>query len=151
MWYNEYHTILNAGINPEELTTFFYYDYGLNFPEDGIYTLERTRQQDPELCTAFVRASIEGWRYAFSHPEETLAIVMANLKKEHIPATLVHQKWMLERMQDLILPESGDHRMGTLLDSDYRRVAFGLRENGLIQSVPEFSTFYRKCDTDDKK
>ena len=41
MWYNEYHTILNSGLNPEELTTFFFYDCGLNFPEDGIYTLEK--------------------------------------------------------------------------------------------------------------
>ena len=40
MWYNEYHTILNAGMNPDELTTFFFHEHGLNFPEDGIYTLE---------------------------------------------------------------------------------------------------------------
>ena len=41
MWYNEYHLILNAGVNPEELTTFPMADYGMNFPEDGIYCLER--------------------------------------------------------------------------------------------------------------
>ena len=40
MWYNEYHTIINSGLNEDELTTFFFYDYGLNFPEDGIYVLE---------------------------------------------------------------------------------------------------------------
>ena len=34
MWYNEYHTILNSGLNSDELTTFFFHEHGLNFPED---------------------------------------------------------------------------------------------------------------------
>jgi NitT/TauT family transport system substrate-binding protein len=61
MWYNEYHTILNSGLNPDELTTFLFHQHGLNFPEDGIYTMKDTFQRDPDLCKAFVKASIEGW------------------------------------------------------------------------------------------
>jgi len=151
MWYNEYHTIINSGINPEELTTFFFHDYGLNFPEDGIYVLEDTFEKDPDLCKAFVKASIEGWKYAFAHPEEALAIVMKNLEKEHIPATWVHQKWMLERMKDLILPKDASIPIGKLLSVDYYRVARGLKENGLTRKVPEFTSFHRKCITYDKK
>ncbi|MFH1350059.1 MAG: ABC transporter substrate-binding protein [Pseudomonadota bacterium] len=144
MWYNEYHTILNSGFNPDELTAFFFHEHGLNFPEDGIYTLEETFIKDPELCKAFLMASIEGWRYAFAHPKEALNIVMDNLKKAHIPATYVHQKWMLERMKDLILPEDARIPMGKLLMEDYRRVANGLLENGLINEVPEFKSFYKE-------
>jgi len=151
MWYNEYHTILNSGLNPDELTTFFFQDHGLNFPEDGLYTLEDTFNKDPRLCEAFVMASLEGWRYAFAHPEAALAIVMENLKKQHIPATLVHQKWMLERMKDLILPADVHVPMGTLLPEDYHRVAKGLRDNGLIKEIPKFASFYRKCYAYNKK
>ncbi len=46
MWYNEYHTILNFGVNPEDLTPFFFHEHGLNFPEDGIYVMEKTLQRD---------------------------------------------------------------------------------------------------------
>ena len=145
MWYNEYHTILNSGLNPDELTAFFFHEHGLNFPEDGIYTLEETFQKDPDLCRAFVNASIEGWRYAFAHPEEALSIVMKNLKKEHIPATLVHQKWMLERMKDLMLPQDVSIPVGRLLAEDYNRVAKGLLNNGLIKKIPDFTSFYWKC------
>ena len=151
MWYNEYHTLLNSGLNPDELTTFFFHEHGLNFPEDGIYILEDTFNKAPDLCKAFVTASIEGWRYAFSHPEEALAIVMNNLKSQHIPATMVHQKWMLERMKDLILPEDVDLPMGSLLLEDYRRVAEGLKDNGLIEEIPEYTSFYRKCTRYDEK
>jgi NitT/TauT family transport system substrate-binding protein len=144
MWYNEYHTILNSGLNPDELTAFFFHEHGLNFPEDGIYVLEETLDRDPDLCRAFQKASIEGWEYAFAHPQEALDIVMKNLKKAHIPATRVHQKWMLERMKDLILPaDASAIPMGTLLKEDYKRVAKGLMENGLIEEIPEFSSFYR--------
>ena len=152
MWYNEYHTILNCGIDPGELTTFFFHEHGLNFPEDGIYVLEETYKKDPTLCAAFVLASIEGWRYAFDHPDEALAVTMRNLKKEHIPTTLVHQKWMLERMKDLILPEKGkDESMGGLLPEDYSRVAQSLRSMGLIDSVPSFTSFYKVIRDKDEK
>ncbi len=42
MWYNEYHLLLEAGLNPKELSAFFLADYGFNFPEDGIYCTART-------------------------------------------------------------------------------------------------------------
>lgn len=144
MWYNEYHTILNSGLNPDELTTFFFHEHGLNFPEDGIYVIEETYLKNPEMCRSFVRASLEGWRYAFEHPEETIAVVMKNLEREHIPATAVHQKWMLDRMKDLMLPD-GDtgESPGSLSPDDYHRVAMGLKANGLIENVPGFTSFYR--------
>jgi NitT/TauT family transport system substrate-binding protein len=86
MWYNEYHTILNAGLNPDELTLFFFHEHGLNFPEDGIYALEKTFIKDPALSCAFVKAIIEGWSYAFDHPDEALDIVlkyMTQAKRAH--------------------------------------------------------------------
>jgi len=146
MWYNEYHTILNCGLDPEELTTFFFHEHGLNFPEDGIYVLEDTFLKNPELCRAFVAASIEGWFYAFEHPDETIAMVMRNLEEAHIPATAVHQKWMLERMKDLMLSDSTEDRsVGMLLPDEYHRVAMGLKSGGLIDTVPSFTSFYRGC------
>ena len=145
MWYNEYHTILNSGLNPEELTTFFFHQYGLNFPEDGIYTLESTYRKDPALCKAFVKASLEGWRYAFEQTEEALDIVMKNLKKAYVPATRVHQRWMLARMKDLMSAEGAKIPLGKLSSEDYTRVAGGLKENELIHEIPEFTVFYRKC------
>ena len=147
MWYNEYHTIINSGINPEELITFFFYDHGLNFPEDGIYTLENNFKKDPLLSCAFVRASIEGWLYAFDHPDEALKIVLKYLSSAEMPANTMHQKWMLEKMKDLIIPKDAGNPVGTLLQADFLRVAEEMKENGFIEEIPEFESFYRKCFT----
>lgn len=151
MWYNEYHTLLNSGLNPDELTTFFFHEYGLNFPEDGIYTLEETLLKSPDLCRAFVQASIEGWNYAFAHPEEAMAVVLKNLERAHIPATRVHQKWMLMRMKDLIIPADSETPMGTLLPQDYYRVADILKENELISEIPDFKSFFQNCSSHGNK
>ncbi len=140
MWYNEYHTILNSGLNPDELTTFFFHEYGFNFPEDGIYCLESTYRKDPELCADFARASIEGWEYAFSHPEEALEAVLKRMEADHLPANRVHQQWMLARMKDLIWPERPED-IGLLDPSDFERVAYVLKENGLIREAPSYESF----------
>jgi len=151
MWYNEYHTILAAGLNPEELTTFFFHEHGLNFPEDGIYALEDRFKRDPEMCRSFVKASIEGWLGAFAHKEKTLDMVMKNLKGEHMPANRVHQRWMLERMKDLILPSDKSDLGVQLLPRDYSRVATSLHSSGLINLIPEFTIFYRDCSGNGNK
>jgi NitT/TauT family transport system substrate-binding protein len=141
MWYNEYHTILNAGINPDELTTFFFADHNLNFPEDGIYVRRETWKQDPARCRAFVKASLKGWERAFAEPELALDITMRNLKKEHIITNRVHQRWMLEHMRKIILPANNSKKMGRLNRDDFQRVADALKDLDLIKKIPDFSDF----------
>lgn len=147
MWYNEYYTILNAGINPDELSTFSFPEQGLNFPEDGIYTLESTFRQNPSLAQAFVRASLDGWRYAFSHPDESLNIVLAYISRARIPANRIHQKWMLARMKDIIFPLDKAAPLGVLQSADYERVAHELRESGLIDKIPNYDSFFVGWDS----
>lgn len=143
MWYNEYHSILNAGIDPEQLTTLFLHEQGVNFPEDGLYTLEKTLNRDPALTDAFVRASLEGWQYAFAHPDEALDIVIKYMRQARVPANRVHQKWMLSRMRDLILPGNDHGTFGTLSRQDYEAVGSAMRQEGLIMHYPDYSSFAR--------
>ena len=145
MWYNEYHTILNSGLNPDELTAFFFYDHGLNFPEDGIYALEETFHKAPALSCAFVRATAGGWSYAFDHPDEALDIVLNYMAQAKIPANRMHQKWMLNRMKDLISSPDHGGRMGMLEPSDYQRVAAELKQSGLVGRIPDYRSFFVGC------
>jgi NitT/TauT family transport system substrate-binding protein len=69
----------------------------------------------------------------------------------HLPVNRAHQKWMLERMKDLIAPGNIPVLTGTLLPEDYNRVARQLKENGLINEIPDFISFHRKCSAYDEK
>jgi len=151
MWFNEYHTILNSGIDPEELNVIFLRDQGMNFLEDGIYTTEKTLHKDPALAAAFVDASMEGWRYAFDHPDEALDIVIKHMREAHLPANRSHQKWMLERMRDLMMPVNPQGTVGHLLEQDYEDAGRAMQKHGLIRSYPDYNAFvWRRADAGKK-
>ncbi len=143
MWYNEYHDILNSGLNSDDLTLFFFSRLGLNFPEDGIYCLEKTLREDPQLCDAFVQASIKGWLYAFENQDYALDIVMKHAKAAHSATNKAHQRWMLARMKVLIIPEGDTSGIGKLDMADYALVSDILRDSRLIERVPQYEEFYR--------
>ncbi len=142
MWYNEYHTLLSYGLEKEELQPFFFNQYGLDFPEDGIYCLEKTANSRPEVCEGLVQATVRGWMHAFNHPEQALESIMSRMKKSGVPANRAHQRWMLERMEDIILSDNVPN-MGVLRKDDFERVTATLIETGFIEKAPLFPEFYR--------
>ncbi|KAB1441283.1 ABC transporter substrate-binding protein [Pseudodesulfovibrio senegalensis] len=142
MWYNEYHTLMSYGLDPDEMVTFFFSDLDLDFPEDGIYCLEKTWEQDPAMCRAVLEGSLEGWRYAFAHPDEALEIVITRMKQQKVCANRAHQRWMLARMRDIILDGSSVPR-GVLRRGDYERTKATLLGNGFIWAAPEYTEFYK--------
>jgi NitT/TauT family transport system substrate-binding protein len=141
MWYNEYHTIINSGVDPEELNIIYLNDQGINFLEDGIYTLDKTLGKEPALVRAFADASLEGWRYAFAHPDETLDIIIKYMREAQLPANRIHQKWMLDRMRDLIILGNGELSLGLLKEQDYRAVGSAMQKDGLIRTYPDHASF----------
>lgn len=143
MLYNEYHTILNAGLNPDELMVFPLKEHGANYPEDGVYVLQETLERDPQLVQAFVRASLEGWDYAFAHPEETLDVMLRIIKEAHLPANRMHQRWMLARMQELMRPAGSGASAGALKRSDYQLVTQELRRRGLVREALDYDMFVK--------
>lgn len=140
-WFDEYHSLINSGFDPEELNIFFFADYGLNFLEDGIYCLSDKINKDPKLCADFVNATKEGWKLAFDNPEKAVDIVVAYAEKSNLPVNRVHQLWMLERYKDLYYH---DGKFSTILsEKDYLFSANVLKENGLISQVQPFKNFFR--------
>jgi NitT/TauT family transport system substrate-binding protein len=151
MWYNEYHSILDAGVEPEELVTFRLSDFGTDHPEDGIYCLESTLKKDPQSCCRFVQASVEGWKYAFEHPEEALDIVMKYVSEAKVSTNRQHQKWMLSHMREVIdLPENREYP-APLTEEGYMAVAGGLKAGGIIEHIPAFTDFLANCAAIDEK
>lgn len=141
MWYNEYHQILNFGIDPDELNTFHFYDYDLNYPEDGIFCLEPYYNQNKKYVEKFVEATIEGWNYAFANKDEALELVLEKMEQAMIPANKAHQRWMLNRIHDVFILKVGDTINGHLKKDDYLKTARVLLESGAISKIPEYEVF----------
>ena len=79
MAYNEYWQVIDGGYKPSQLVVFKYEDEGVATLEDGLYVLEKNLK-DPAFVTKmakFVKASMKGWDYAKSHPDEAVKIILA--------------------------------------------------------------------------
>lgn len=140
MWYNEYHQVLNFGINPEELTVFDFHELDLDFPEDAIICRNEYFKDNAKTCRSFVQATIEGWEYAFAHKDEAIDVVLRYMEAYNIPANRAHQSWMLDRTQDIFLADSS-LITGELNQEDYFRTGGVLLESGAIGEIPPFEKF----------
>lgn len=143
MYYNEYNSLINFGIDPEELNVFYFKDYEMNFPEDGIYCMSKTYQKDPDLCRKFVAASIEGWEYAIKNPEESLRVLEESQKIENVQCNVAHSRWMMQCMGSTLQPTGKSIKTGVLLEPDYNGTAEFLMKNKDINAKPDYGDFYK--------
>ena len=117
MDYNEYHQILQAGIAQDDLFIAEQQELGLTVPDEGFYTTPQFYKAHAKECKAFVKATLDGWLYAFSHVEETLDLVLKMMQDDNIRANRAHQLWMLNHMKEAIMPNTSE--MGILKQRDY--------------------------------
>ncbi|MBN1948590.1 MAG: ABC transporter substrate-binding protein [Candidatus Cloacimonetes bacterium] len=145
MYYNEYYRIIQSGIDENELVHFFFADYDLNFPEDGIYCRLDYLQNNTQTCRDFVAASLEGWQYAELHPEETVDVIIQYAAEYHLQTNYNHQQWMLKRILESVRFGTGVEAagLGRLKEEDYYRVARELQLQGLLPEYPAFREFYQ--------
>jgi NitT/TauT family transport system substrate-binding protein len=146
MWYNEYHTVLAAGYREEELQPFFFKDTAFDFPEDGIYCLAETVENYPETVAAVAAATLRGWRYAFTHEEEALAITEARMRAANLPFSLTHQRWMLRTIKSLMMPPDGTEALGHLSRRSFEPVGAALLQAGFADRLPSYEVFVRSAD-----
>ena len=138
MTYNEYWQVIDAGMKPDQLTTFKYEDQGVATLEDGLYTLEKSLQ-DPamvEKLAKFLKASMKGWDYAVANPDEAAMITLEN--DETGAQTEKHQKRMMGEIAKLV----GTSAKGTgyLDEAAFNRTVDSLMSGGsdpVISKKPE--------------
>ena len=106
--YSEYlQLVLATGGIPEENLIYFR-DYGLDFPEDGLYVQESYYMENKETVDKFVRASKKGWDYARANFDETLEITMQYVERFDVVTNRTLQRRMLEEVLHLQLnPATG--------------------------------------------
>ncbi len=121
MYYNEYDQVINSGVDEEELNRFFFSDYGLDIPEDGLYCLESTLHSRRNDLTAFLKATLRGWEYARQNREHTLDMVINEMNKAHLPNNRAHQRWMLDKVLEMMTPGEKEVKNGQLLELDFNR------------------------------
>ena len=114
--------VLNA-IKPAE--------FGIHFYGDSLFAREDVIREDPELVSRFVKASMEGWEYALSHPEETIAVILDRYSRVNgIEDDQLFNRWQYRIVEDLIgFP---DVALGNTSEERWARMGTHLANLGLI-------------------
>jgi len=76
--------------------------YGIDFYGDCLVTTRQEVEQRPERVRAFRKASLRGWEYAMSHPEEIIDLLIDKYHSELSRHILTRE---YEEMRRLILPD----------------------------------------------
>jgi NitT/TauT family transport system substrate-binding protein len=129
MIYNEYWQIIDAGVKPDQLVTFFYEDQGVATLEDGLYALA-PKLKDPAFVARmgkFVAASMKGWEYALKNQDEAVKIILA--ADASGASTAAVQKRQLENVAKLITVANGP-KMGYLEPAAFQRTVKVLLAGG---------------------
>lgn len=96
--YNEYLQLAECGMKEDSAYFYRFSDYGYNLPEDGLYVTESFYNEHPDVVQKIVRASIKGWKWANEHREETLDMVMEEIRQNNVGTNRYHQRCMLEEV-----------------------------------------------------
>ena len=108
--YNELFQLKLAGQRIQDNQVIYLSDIGLNVPEDGIYVTADYYLKHKAEVDKFTSASKKGWEWAVQHPQETLDIVMAACKKYHVNTNLPAQRWMLQKIINLLTDKRNGKR-----------------------------------------
>ena len=144
MTYNEYGQVMDAGVNPDELVTFKYEEQGVATLEDGSYVLEEKINEPVVVAkmVRFVRASMEGWKYAEANAEEAAGIILDNDE-----TGAQNEAAQIRMMGEIAKLTAGSN--GALDVADFDRTVATLLSGGsdpVISAVPEGAWTHKITD-----
>ena len=111
-------------------------DYGLYTYGDTIFTSERLINEEPELVTRFLRATLAGWTWAVGHPNE------AGLLPLNYDAELDATAQIAQLLSTVPLVHTGQDELGWMDLETWEGMVELYLELGLIQDPPAAESLF---------
>jgi NitT/TauT family transport system substrate-binding protein len=136
MTYNEMGVIYEHGVKPSQLRVWDYNKLGVSILEDGLFANPSWASAHRSTVVAFLKASIQGWKYAVAHPKEA-----GQISYKHAPSgtsTESHQIFMAQQVAKLITYGPGkSHAIGYMDPASYKRTWQTLLQEKVIKKAPK--------------
>lgn len=127
MRYNEYHQLIQAGLDESDLFSITLSESLGTIPEEGFYTSRAFYEKYPRQCRAFAEATMDGWLYAFSNQVETVDTVIEVMNQAKIRANRPHQEWMLNQMKEVVMGDPAN--IGKLTRAGFDNTVALIKDN----------------------
>ncbi len=117
-------------------------DYGFDFYDGILFTSSKELKNHPQIVKNFTKATIEGWRYAFSHISETLDIILKKYNTQHKSRkALFYEAITLKK-----LAYGNSKRVGSIDKSKIQRIYDIYHFLGLARYKIDIDDFIYKID-----
>tara|TARA_R110002049_G_scaffold144478_3_gene306744 strand:+ start:8907 stop:10832 length:1926 start_codon:yes stop_codon:yes gene_type:complete len=73
-------------------------NYGVDFYGDNLFTTEKELERHPKRAQAFLEASLNGWKYALAHKDETISVLGAKYNAKRSVDHLIYEAKIIEQM-----------------------------------------------------
>jgi len=134
---NEPFTLKERG---ELVRVFNPHEEGFDFYDDILFTSTFTAQNYPQKVAAFTKASLQGWEYAFSHIDETVAVILKKYNTQNkSKEALLHEAKELKKLAYL-----GTEKLGAINLNKIQRAYDVYNVMGLIEKSLEINSFIFK-------
>ncbi len=120
--YNEYHTVLDAGVKPEDLVVIDFNQEGTAMLQDGVFAASEWLRdpQNKQIAARFLRASLKGWEFCRKAPGECVDLLL----QEDPALSRAHQTRMLAEVNKLIWgPPAPRTPLGKMDPDAFKRTA----------------------------
>ncbi len=111
-------------------------DWGVVMYADVLITTQDMINNNPDIVRSFVKATLEGWRYAIEHEEEALNVTMKYAEE----SSRDHQEYMLRKSIPLI--HTGDSELGLMDGTIWQDMITVLAENSLLKTKLNTTQLY---------
>ncbi len=132
MSYNEYAQAL-AGANGRELRVFDFNADGTATLQDTIATTRGWVEKNPDVATAFLKATMKGWIYCRDNPDKCVDIVL----KAGPALQQNYQVWQMNEVNKLIWPSTNG--LFSLTQGMFDQTHSILLDNGVITGAQQYA------------
>lgn len=121
---NEPWHLMQKGIEPQILSP---RTYGVDFYSDCLFTTKDEVSTRPKRVRSFLEASVRGWEYAMSHPDEIIDLLISeyNVKKSR-----AHLEYEAQEIRKIMLPDLVE--IGHMNPGRWRHIGRTYAKLGLI-------------------
>ncbi len=111
-------------------------DYGIHLYGDVLFTTDELIEENPDLVTRFLRATLRGWQWAVENPEEAGPLAL----RYDPTLDAAHQAAMMEASVPLI--HTGEDHIGWMREEVWRGTHDILLEQGLVDGPVDVDEVY---------
>jgi len=112
-------------------------DYGIQSYSDILFTSDEMIAKKPELVRAFVAATLKGWDWAISHPDEATDIVLK--QDPHLDRT--HELAMLKIETPFVRP-TPEAQIGAMRESVWQSINTMLMDQSTLKQPVDLRDVY---------